>query len=355
VLIKLSIHLHTMKKLFILSALFLLAGAACLFSQISLTYETHALLPDNTNAMQMTNYENPGSAGANQTWDFSNLVNLEDFEGTVNDSYSTQHSSSFPNADVLLTEFDNQFYFKLSDDKLEQFGFATSNNDVIISYNEPFVKMHYPFTFGNTYTGIVDADYTSCSRNATLEGTYSVEADAYGKLILPNNSTFDSTLRIKTVKSYSQVFTDGFTMNVEMVSYRWYSTSVRFPLLTLTSVKTTVGSDVSTTFQAAYSPTREDPNSINESFISKFNLGIYPNPFDDQFIVTYTIDKKTYVNISLYDALGKQVAIIFNGYQNTGAYTLPFMIDKHELCEGIYYVRSSFDNEVLTNKLIQVK
>lgn len=344
-----------MKKLVIVASLLLLVGAAGLYSQIHLTYETHALLPDNINEMQITDYVNPGTTGSDQTWDFSALTNVEDFEGSVSNSYSTETSTSFPNANVLLSEFDNLFYFKLTTDRLEQYGFATANNNVIISYNEPFIKMKYPFTYGDSYSGTFDADYTSCTRNATLTGSYTVEADGFGKLILPNESEFDSTLRVKTFKTYTQHFTDGFEMYIEITSYRWYCVDIRFPLLTLTSVKTTVGANVSTNYQAAYNPIILNPTKITEVTLPKFDLKVYPNPFEGAFSISYTLNNRTHVNIALYDNLGKKVALIADDYQDVGTHTIPYSADKNKLPKGIYYLRSSFDQDVITNKIVQIK
>ena len=43
------------------------------FSEVKITYETHALISEENNDMVLTKYVDPGSTGANQLWDFSEL------------------------------------------------------------------------------------------------------------------------------------------------------------------------------------------------------------------------------------------------------------------------------------------
>jgi hypothetical protein len=67
-------------------------------------------------------------------------------------AYTETNSFDIPEANTILEEFETKFYFRASNDKIEQFG-SVSKNNTITKYDKPFVKMVFPFNYGDTYSG----------------------------------------------------------------------------------------------------------------------------------------------------------------------------------------------------------
>lgn len=65
----------------------------------------------------------------------------------------------------------------------------------------------------------------------------------------------------------------------------------------------------------------------------------YPNPFNPATVINYQLPVNSYVNIKVYDQLGREVYNLFEAEQNAGFYVLSF--DGKELASGIYYYRIS--------------
>ena len=87
---------------------------------------------------------------------------------------------------------------------------------------------------------------------------------------------------------------------------------------------------------------------------SQFNLfPNYPNPFNPNTIITFSIPKTTHINISIYDILGKCVGSIVNEVMNPGTYSAKW--NASHLASGIYFCRMSSEGYVGTKKLILAK
>lgn len=61
----------------------------------------------------------------------------------------------------------------------------------------------------------------------------------------------------------------------------------------------------------------------------------YPNPFNPVTSIRYKIDRKQFVNMKIYDILGKEVAAIVNEEKPIGTYEITF--DGSNLTSGIYF------------------
>lgn len=80
----------------------------------------------------------------------------------------------------------------------------------------------------------------------------------------------------------------------------------------------------------------------------------YPNPFNPSTRIAYRLKNAATVTLAVYDLLGKQVALMQNGYQAPGNYELEF--DGSNLPGGIYLYRLFIDNRhVKTRKMLLVK
>lgn len=79
----------------------------------------------------------------------------------------------------------------------------------------------------------------------------------------------------------------------------------------------------------------------------------YPNPFNPSTKIDFSIPKAGNVKLSVYDITGKEIAILRNGYQNSGVYTVEF--NAGNLSSGVYFYRIEAGNFVSTKRMILLK
>jgi len=81
----------------------------------------------------------------------------------------------------------------------------------------------------------------------------------------------------------------------------------------------------------------------------------YPNPFNGSTTIKYIIAKRSHVRLTLYDALGREVAVLRNEEESAGDHTVSFSNDKFP--SGVYFYQlTSFNlGDVKTHQSLQTK
>ena len=79
----------------------------------------------------------------------------------------------------------------------------------------------------------------------------------------------------------------------------------------------------------------------------------YPNPFNPTTTIGYELHKSSFVNLSVFDICGRQVATIVNEYQSKGVYKVNF--DGRGLASGIYLCSLKSDGFSITRKCVLLK
>ena len=83
--------------------------------------------------------------------------------------------------------------------------------------------------------------------------------------------------------------------------------------------------------------------------IDDLNLNIYPNPAQNNSIVSFYLSTPENVSLNIYDVLGRETMIIANEKLNIGEHR--FTIDKIKN-EGIYFLKLGIGNKFFTKKLV---
>ena len=82
----------------------------------------------------------------------------------------------------------------------------------------------------------------------------------------------------------------------------------------------------------------------------------YPNPFNPSTTIVYDVKgsinsgKLSKVNLTVYDALGKEVTVLVNQIQSPGRYSVEF--NAKDLSSGLYYCRLMSDDFAETRKML---
>jgi hypothetical protein len=77
---------------------------------------------------------------------------------------------------------------------------------------------------------------------------------------------------------------------------------------------------------------------INENVINKYKLfQNYPNPFNPSTVIGYSILNNSYVNIKLYNILGKEITTLVDSFQKRGMYDVSLNMNNLNLASGFYF------------------
>lgn len=94
--------------------------------------------------------------------------------------------------------------------------------------------------------------------------------------------------------------------------------------------------------------------NLENNFPNTFTLSQnYPNPFNPSTKISFSVPKKSFVTIKVYDILGKEIAMLINSEKSIGNYELEF--NGSSLSSGIYFYRMQAGDFVDTKKLILLK
>jgi len=80
----------------------------------------------------------------------------------------------------------------------------------------------------------------------------------------------------------------------------------------------------------------------------------YPNPFNATAVITFELNHESNVKVTIYDLLGKQVAILANGVFPAGKSEV-FLDMNNVGGSAVYFYRVDADNETATGKMILLK
>jgi hypothetical protein len=88
---------------------------------------------------------------------------------------------------------------------------------------------------------------------------------------------------------------------------------------------------------ASDSPVSVRSKPLANSVLKHRLMQNYPNPFNPSTRISYTVSKRDFVNVRIYDILGKEIQTLFSGFQEANTYSLNF--DASEFSSGIYFYK----------------
>lgn len=79
----------------------------------------------------------------------------------------------------------------------------------------------------------------------------------------------------------------------------------------------------------------------------------YPNPFNPSTTISYSLPESGYVQLKVYDMLGREVADLVSEEQSMGNYKV--VLDASNLTSGVYFYRLKSNDFTETKKLILLR
>ena len=208
-----------MKQRYLLLFSLLLFAATQLRAQITLTANDYLQIGDVIfQATDSASVVTPGTAGANQVWDFSSLTANDTARIEGVDPSTTPFADSFPTANLatlIQLQGDTAYTFqRITDDRLDLLGLGisllieempnTTPTEEIIRYTVPRTQAEFPLTFGSTFTTNSELEYSVEDPDGTITikevATRTSTIDAWGTVVLPSNIPYPA-LRERVVSN----------------------------------------------------------------------------------------------------------------------------------------------------------
>ena len=293
-------------------------------------------------------------AGTNLDWNFSDLHQQKTDTIRPMDPDTTKHASDFPDATLAFGNADMAGYVVNNSEVFVSLGFggkaAQMEEDLVMILDDPDTSRIFPMNYG-------DARYCDSygSANGTVQG-YDIrfsesifrdqEIDAWGKVRMPNDLTYD-VIRVKeyTIKIDSvfliifgsESYQEDYSSFDTSYTYSFYTndTEIKYPLL---EVKYDNKEDtiLSTKWLAFEGGIETGIATLTNN--DNTEISIYPNP-SANIITINTKDKITSVNI--YNTQGK---IVKTASQK--------QIQVSDLAPAIYFVEVKTKHNIYRQKII---
>ncbi len=91
-----------------------------------------------------------------------------------------------------------------------------------------------------------------------------------------------------------------------------------------------------------------------EGIPTQFNLSQnYPNPFNPSTEIKFSIPDGSNVKLTIYDAIGKQVAVVINDYYAAGNYKIKW--NAGQFSSGVYFYKIETKNFSMVKKMVLIK
>lgn len=99
-----------------------------------------------------------------------------------------------------------------------------------------------------------------------------------------------------------------------------------------------------------------DAESVRETVPPQFELKQnYPNPFNPTTNVEFRIAAEMPVSVTVYDALGRTVAVLVNGVLREGEYHVSFGAGSEALSSGVYYCTLQSSTFSQTQRMVLIR
>ena len=275
------------------------------------------------------------SAGANQTWDYSNINLGSSLVHDFIDASTTPYGSNFPNANMAYSPAGSgaYIYYETTPSAFLDWGLQTAQSDV--TYTDPLSYISFPVTYGDTDSD--NAAGTIVGGMGTRSTTVNMEGYGYGSLTLPTG-TLNNILCVEVTQDITDDYGSGVTQSSSSVSYLFVSTSEKYIIFSLNELVQQGSSN-------KYGFVKSDYVGLsNETATGEISTTVYPNPVNkgDDFVINIESNESRNVNISVIDVTGKVVNSIGSKTLTTGSNNVSVESDRLEA--GIYFVKISADN-----------
>ncbi len=84
-----------------------------------------------------------------------------------------------------------------------------------------------------------------------------------------------------------------------------------------------------------------------------FSLSNFPNPFNSSTIIQFSLEAESYVELTVFDILGRQIDRLVDGYLSSGDYRVEWDAGDHP--SGVYFYRLIMQDTAVTGRMTLLK
>jgi hypothetical protein len=294
----------------------------------------------------LTTTVNPGPAGANQTWDLRGIPVSTTTTLEIVDRSATPNPTWFPLADLITkTTGEGDYvtsysYELLTSQMLRNLGMAftvpESSYAVEWTNEPPFAT--FPVEYQDSWMTRMHWEQTFMGFTIAMTDTNWITMDGWGTVIIDEGGSF-SCLRGKghhhTVSTLNGIPTsDTWTW-----SYSWWTSGHG----QVASMESNPGGDENFTegmfcrmgVGSAAEPVQIVPLTLELQ-------SPYPNPFNPETVIPYSVNAVADVELAIYNALGQKIRTLVQGRAAPGSYSVVWNgADDagNQVGTGVYYCR----------------
>lgn len=364
--------------------LWILAAVGLVFEgEAQITIIASDLTAAFTNAVRTTyrtNYNtmplNLGAVSATaQVWDFSNVTGTVTSRDTTTDKFyppaGQPAAAQFPGATVAQINktvagsetTTNATYWQVTSSAANVLGLVTliqnppaPDSLLVLKFNTPSKFIPLPATYGTTSASSDTLPYDFQGFAVSLITQRTLKANGFGTLKFPNGAHPDAqALRVDATTTTLIVYQG-------IVFQRTYEHDINFftkdfSQVYFTDIDSAYTGGTTNVLHVKYQIRTGTTTAIGESPVfapTTYALDQnYPNPFNPATTIQYDLPRKSGVSLTVYNALGQQVASLVNSEEEAGSHAV--RLDGNSLASGVYFYRLVAGDFVATRKLVLMK
>jgi xylan 1,4-beta-xylosidase len=291
-------------------------------------------------------------AGFYSTDGFSWLQIGEDVNAVAIDNEQTQFNNFTGNQQGLFSR-GKEAYFDLyiykdaytpinAANAANKFGTSVFSNryppNSLNSINNDDWVMYAGVEFGNNEYAKKPDSVNVTASSATSGGTIEIVLDSLNSTAVIGVITVENTGDWNDYKTFSsEVLQDVIGFHDVYMKFKGTGSDNLFNIQTIT-------------FKATKRTTSVSDNNYGVIFNNYKLEQNFPNPFNPETRIEYSIPRESNVSIKVHDILGKEVAILLEGHHKAGDYSVSF--NGSGLSSGIYFYQMKSDDFISTKKFV---
>lgn len=284
----------------------------------------------------------PGSAGANQTWNFTS------FPTTTSNSESYLACSAAPSCSQLTgtnvvaytPSTASYAYYISSSATYAMRGLEASG--IVFDFTDVEDMMRFPLTFNNNYTDNFSENYTASGMAMVRTGSVTVTADAWGKVMLPTG-TFNNVLRVHRVKNYQDFYMGNPILTSYENQYFWIQPN-NHEFIMFTDSLNTASSSTTVAYFSDLSPA-----SVTDMNSSVSTISLSPIPAKNKLDIRFQHSENGNVAFSVVDMTGR--VVLQNPPQEYSVGKCAASLDISSLAPGVYVLQLSDGVTLISRKM----